>query len=42
MSIGGFQVSFLKLIISKVLKNRKAALIVNLTVIGFYSYLPVI
>jgi ComEC/Rec2-related protein len=39
MSIGGFQVSFLKLIISKVLKNRKAALIVNLIVIGFYSYL---
>jgi ComEC/Rec2-related protein len=39
MSIGGFQVSFLKLIISKLIRNKKVALIINLVVIGFYSYI---
>ncbi|MDR2636538.1 MAG: ComEC/Rec2 family competence protein [Mycoplasmataceae bacterium] len=37
-SIGGLQISFLKLLINKVVRNKKASIIVNFIVIGFYSY----
>lgn len=37
-SIGGLQISFLKLLISKVIRHKKTSNILNLIVIGFYSY----
>ncbi|MDR3249764.1 MAG: ComEC/Rec2 family competence protein [Mycoplasmataceae bacterium] len=39
LSVGGLQVSFLKLFIQKIIRNKKASNIMNLILISFYCYL---